>query len=426
MLCDLFQRSRERQQGDLRMHARSRRFREQKWLLDSVISTVGLDWDLLRMSQVTAPVGFEGMGDWSQVASKVKRFDDISPSFAEVAARREVRAHEAEKLGNEVTARESYLVASLYYGVAQWPIDEVSERNLELNAKKLECYSGYAKRAHHKIERVEIKMGKDTIPAWLHHPIVGRPPYPIVIMVPGMDNFKETLVWAYGDKMIERGFAALTIDGPGQSEALMKGLRVTADNFADVGRACLSWIDMRKDIDHDRIGVFGRSFGSYAATVLANAIADRLRGVVVGLACFEPGFHKIFEEGSPTYKNRFMFMAGYDNEGEFDKFIEGFDLRTRVANLKCPLMVLGGELDELAPIKYVFEVAKKVPSPVNIVVYQNERHAPGRMPSSQLGPHWYAMMADWLAARVCDRVPVERSHYRYVKSSGEIEERALL
>ena len=129
------------------MHARSRRFREQKWLLDSVISTVGLDWDLLRMSQVTAPVGFEGMGDWSQVASKVKRFDDISPSFAEVAARREARAHEAEKLGNEVTARESYLVASLYYGVAQWPIDEVSERNLELNVKKLECYSGYAKRA---------------------------------------------------------------------------------------------------------------------------------------------------------------------------------------------------------------------------------------------------------------------------------------
>jgi hypothetical protein len=35
------------------------------------------------------------------------------------------------------------------------------------------------------------------------------------------------------------------------------------------------------------------------------------------------------------------------------------------------------------------------------------------------------MMADWLAACVRDRVPVEGSRYRYVKSSGAIEERAL-
>jgi dienelactone hydrolase len=407
------------------MPGRARRYREQKWLLDIVISTVGLDWDLLRMGMATAPVGFEGMGDWSLVTSKVKRFDDLSPSFAEVAAGREARARDAEKQGDEVTAREAYLVASIYYGIAQWPIDEISERNLELNAKKIECFSRYAVRAHHKIERVLIKMGQHIVPAWLHHPLIGKPPYPIVIMVPGMDNFKETLVWGYGDKMIERGFAALTIDGPGQSEALVNGLRVTADNFADVGRACLSWIDTRKDLDQDRIGVFGRSFGSYAATVMTNAIADRVRGIVVGLACFEPGFHKIFEEGSPTFKNRFMFMAGYDDEEKFDQFMAGFDLRTRVANLTCPLMVLGGELDELAPFKCVFEVARQVPGPVDIVEYQNERHAPGRMPSSQLGPHWYAMMADWLSARVRDRIPMERSRHRFVKASGEVEERPL-
>lgn len=403
----------------------SKRFREQKWLLDSVIANVGLDWDLLRMATVTAPIGFEGMGDWAIVASKAKRFDEISPAFAEVAARREARAREAEALGNEITARESYLVAAIYYGVAQWPIDEISERNQELNSKKLECYAKYAERAHHKIERIEIPMGDHIIPAWLHHPLVGKPPYPVVIMMPGMDTFKEKLVWGYGDKMIERGFAALAIDGPGQSEALMRGLKITADNFADAGKACVAWIDTRKDLDQDRIGVFGRSFGSYAATVLANAIADRIRGAVVGLPCFEPGFHKIFEEASPTYKHRFMFMAGYEDEEEFDKFILGFDLRTRVSNLRCPFMVLGGELDELAPIKHVFEVAKKVPGPVDIVVYENERHAPGRLPSSQFGPHWYAMMADWLAARVRDRVSTERSSYRFVKTSGEVEERPL-
>src|SRR4029077_10581109 len=98
---------------------------------------------------------------------------------------------------------------------------------------------------------------------------------------------------------------------------------------------------------------------------------------------------------------------------------------TRVADLTCPLMVLGGELDELAPFHYVFEVAKKVPGPVEIVAYQNERHAPGRMPSSQLGPHWYAMMADWLAARVRDRIPLDGARYRYVTASGKVEQRSM-
>jgi dienelactone hydrolase len=404
----------------------ARRFREQKWLLDSVISTTGLDWDLLRMATVTAPIGFEGMGDWAVVASKAKRFDDISPSFESVAAGREARAREAEEVGNEVTARESYLVASIYYGVAQWPIDEINERNLMLNAKKIDCYGRYAKRAHHRIERVEMPMGKHIVPAWLHLPVGVEPPYPVVIMLPGMDTFKEKLVWGYGDKMLERGFAALAIDGPGQSEALMAGLKVTADNFADAGLACILFIDGRKDLDRDRIGVFGRSFGSYAATVLSNAIADRLRGVVVGLPCFEPGFTKIFEEASPTYKNRFMFMAGYEeDEDGFDKFIQGFDLRTRVSNLRCPLMVLGGELDELSPIKYVFEVCKHVPGTAQIVVYQHERHAPGRLPSSQLGPHWYAMMADWLSARVRDRKPQDYSRYLYVTAAGQVEQTPL-
>ena len=42
--------------------AGARRFHEQKWLLDSVISTVGLDWDQLRMAVTVAPSGFEGNG----------------------------------------------------------------------------------------------------------------------------------------------------------------------------------------------------------------------------------------------------------------------------------------------------------------------------------------------------------------------------
>ena len=88
-------------------------------------------------------------------------------------------------------------------------------------------------------------------------------------------------------------------------------------------------------------------------------------------------------------------------------------------------MVVGGELDELSPIRNTFDLVRLVPGPVDLVIYENERHAPGRSPASQFGPHWYSMMTDWLAARIRDREPPGAERYRYVRSSGAVEERDL-
>ena len=406
--------------------AGARRFQEQRWLLDAVISTTGLDWDQLRMAVTVAPSGFEGVGDWAVIANTVKRFDEITPGFQVGAQRREERARTAEEAGDVISARESYFIASIYYGVAQWPIDAVNNLNIDLNARKVECFANYARIAHHRIERADIPMGDHFIPGWLHLPRDATPPYPVVVMLPGMDTFKEKLVWAYGDKILERGMAALAIDGPGQSEALVGGLKITADNFAETGLACLEWIEGRDHLDPARIGIFGRSFGSYAGTVMANAVAERLCGAAVALPCHEPGFHTIFEEASPTFKNRFMFMAGYeDDEDAFDIFIKDFDLRKRVGSLTCPYLVLGGELDELSPIRHTYELAAHVPGPTELLIYQNERHAPGRAPSAHYGPHWYTYMANWLAARVRDRDRPAGKHFYYVTTAGKVEERTF-
>ena len=172
--------------------------------------------------------------------------------------------------------------------------------------------------------------------------------------------------------------------------------------------------------------MFGRSFGSYAATVLSNAIADRLRGVVVGLPCFEPGFTRIFEEASPTYKNRFMFMAGYEDEAKFDKFIAGFDLRTRVSNLA--LSVDGSR----RRARRVVADQARLRSLQEGAGAGRDRRLSKRAACTRaasvvaIGPHWYAVMADWLSARVRDRLPIEGTRYRYVTASGKVEQRPML
>ena len=86
-------------------------------------------------------------------------------------------------------------------------------------------------------------------------------------------------------------------------------------------------------------------------------------------------------------------------------------------------MVLGGELDELSPVRHVYALVPGVPGPTDLVIYQNERHAPGRSPASQNGPHWYSTMADWLGARIRDGNRPTDNRFRYVTASGQVEER---
>jgi dipeptidyl aminopeptidase/acylaminoacyl peptidase len=244
-------------------------------------------------------------------------------------------------------------------------------------------------------------------------------------MMPGVDTYKEQLVWAYGDKILEREMAALAIEGPGQYEARLRGLTLTADNFADAGRACLAWIDSRSDLDSERIGVFGRSFGSYAGTVMASAISDRLSGMATGLVCHEPGFATLLDEASPTFKNRLMFMAGYEDETAFDRFMQSFDLRAKAEALRCPSLIVAGEMDQLSPIANTYDLTRRIAGPVELVIYQNELHAIGKASSAQLGPHWYSLMADWLAARIRDKRPQTSRRFVYVTATGQTEERAM-
>src|SRR5207247_10551651 len=85
------------------------------------------------------------------------------------------------------------------------------------------------------------------------------------------------------------------------------------------GKGGCDWLAARAESDAQRIGISGNSFGSFFSTIAA-AYEPRLRAVAVSAVCHEPGFHTIFEEASPTFKMRFMFMSGFTDEAKFAEF----------------------------------------------------------------------------------------------------------
>src|SRR6266568_2827379 len=111
----------------------TRRWTEQRWLLDNTIRAVGVDWDQPRSVNYNAPCGPEANADFAAIRQRVQKFVDISPAFESTARRREAKARAAEEAGELVTARANYFMAAVHYAASQWPFDENNEKNVSLN-----------------------------------------------------------------------------------------------------------------------------------------------------------------------------------------------------------------------------------------------------------------------------------------------------
>ena len=372
-----------------------RRFEEQRWLIDNIIRANGIDWDQPRSLYLSAPCGVEANADFAGIRERVKKMADIGPAFEAVARRREAKAKAAEEVDRKVTARDNYFMAAVHWGAAQWPYDENNETNIAYNNKKRECYAKYAALADHHVEPVWVPFRDKAIPAWFHLPpgyAGGR--IPAVIAVPGMDSFKEISVALYGDRFLNRGIAVLAIDGPGQYEAPMIGVYFSVENWMAAGKPLVDWLSSRAEIDAERIGCSGTSFGTFFGTILT-AHEPRIRAFAAMSVCHEPGCHTIFQEASPTFKKRFMYMSGITDESEFDRFRKTITWEGHAEKIRAPYLVVAGECEELSPVEHSERLVKTVKGPKQMVVYQESRHHSRR--------HWWR--TGWRSGSRASRLP---------------------
>jgi len=404
------------------MHANTerhmQRWQDQRWLLDMIVQSVGVEFDQPRLNYTLYPCGPDAAGDFRGIGMRVKKYNDIHREFAGAARRRETWAAEFERQGRTISARENYFIASLLWSAARWPIFENNPTLTGYNDRMNACFKKYMRYAPRPIERIEVPFGKKPLPGYLHLPRKPTPGerFPCAIGVDGMDASKEIMCSMYGDKWLERGFASFGYDGPGQGECTLRDIHVTATNHMDAARAVYERLIKHPHIDPERLVYHGVSFGSFFGLQAAAALGDKIRGAAVTMVCHEPGCHTIFNMAAPSFKLRYMYMSGYQDEAAFDKFIARFSLDPVVRAIKCPVLIQAGEDDELSPIEHTHALFDKLNVPKKLVVYQGERHAIGGATSAQLGENWFAMMTDWGRDRI-DGKPM-KSEKMFVDSLG--------
>jgi dienelactone hydrolase len=397
----------------------TRRWTEEKWALDQIIQSNGMDWDQGRSAGLAATCGPEANNDINGLRARIKKFADFSHAYEAAARKREAEAREHEAAGRPVSARDNYFFAAQFWTGAQWPIYEKNDQNMFYNTRKRETYAKYAQYGDHHVEAASIPLGEHVIPAWFHLPPgYGGGKIPAIVSIPGMDGSKEGRVALYGDRWLERGFAVLAIDGPGEYESPLLGSFVRRESWLAAGPVLANWLSARPEVDPQRLGIIGTSFGSLFGTWLSSA-ERRFGAVAVQSTCLEPGCHTIFEQASPTFKMRFMFMSGFTDEGEFNKFAGTLTWEGYAQKIRAPFLCIAGEADELCPNQYTELMLREMSGPRQLMVYQDARHSIAGVPAAVNGPAYGPLMADWMLARLNGK-PMT-SERMYVEASGKID-----
>jgi len=209
----------------------------------------------------------------------------------------------------------------------------------------------------------------------------------------------------------------LALEGPGQYESAVHDIHVSVPNWIAAATAVMNWLAARPEIDKERIAVTGNSFGSFFGT-LAAAHEPRFKACAVSATCLEPTCHTIFEEASPTFKRRFMYMSGYTDENQFDEFCKTLTWEGHAEKIRAPYLCVAGEADELSPLEHTERLLQTLQCPKQLVVYQDSRHSVGNVPSAHLGPHPQTLVADWVNARLNGK-PFASEHW-LVQANGQI------
>jgi pimeloyl-ACP methyl ester carboxylesterase len=387
--------------------------RGDSWILNTLIGTAGFDVLHPGMKYEHAKLGY-GASDFDRVFSRVKRGEMLVKAWVTVGTDLERRARWAEREGFLFSAGALFGRAALLYGRGAYSVLRDTPIKAAYHAKLVSCHSRMVELHGLSAERVEIPFEGKTIYGVLHRPRAdGGDLAPALVLLPGMDMFKEEWTRLAQQSIVPRGIAVLSIDGPGQGESLLHGLKVGVTNYDAAGEAVVDFLSHQPGIDSERIGLAGFSFGAYWAARLG-AVEKRLKCV----ACIE-GVDKdvLFREAQPNYRTNFMYMAGIEDEEEFETLIDQLVLDELAPHIECPTLFVQGEFDELRSVEEALRVYDLVPPPKEIWILEDQFH-----PMGEWADELPLFVVDWFAARLEDRQHYAVDRRLFLRQDGSIVE----
>ena len=348
--------------------------------------------------------------DLQAVYSKVSGRRSFPKAWAKRAAVLERMAQDAEQRGRLVTARQLYHRAAICYGRAQHLIPIHNQPNKVAWFEGLyRCFDKVIEWSNGTMTPVEVEFAPGKRAYGVFHRAPGDGPKPTILALPGMDQVKEDVCNPFANEYIPRSLNVLAFDGPGQGACNRDGTWQTETNYEESASAMIDWLVAQPEVDAGRIGIMGMSMGSRWG-VLIGAHDSRI-AAVCGQMANVGSFDMIFEQAQPNFKRIFMYMAGYADEAEFDRFVARLaDLKDVAPRLKAPHLLVAGDMDELCSPDDIAAFRRTLGGPSELWLYEGVFH-----PMGEVAGQIYPAIADWLVESLTKGRPAGYERTVYVE-----------
>ena len=371
----------------------------QQWVYDYLIQQTGKT--------------YHWMGDApGNLPKSVRSHAMISKQLGRQAQVVEALAATELAAGHRESAFELYFDAAQLFSRAQHPIFELNDEKKFLYAGLRRCYDQVCALSPYRIEKVEVPWSGTLLTGFLHH-CPGVAKAPLVLKLGGCDTTQETDPRPSANLAHRRGMHVFTLDGPGQGHSNMRGIRLTADNFAPATSAVLDVLLRRPEIDAERVGMLGSGGGSiWGLRVLAED--HRIKAAATSSTYTDP-FHLLNVE-VPRWKQLFAFLTQSTSEKDLDRVMEGMQVSGHMAKITCPTLMVSGEYDLRDPIEEVYRVFEELKVPAELWVFADQFHlaslSAGGTETVQ------GLMLDWLRDRLEGRPLAHPGQVLYLDKSG--------
>lgn len=328
------------------------------------------------------------LADFQEVTAGLDRWEDWCRAWSDRATFHESLGREALDQGYKLSAGEHLSRAAVYYHFAKFVFVQDVDQMRAAHMKAVECRNLALPHLRPAGERVEIPYEDGHLVGILRIPEGAQRP-PIVIMVPGLDSAKEEME-AYELPFLARGMATLMVDGPGQGEAEYR-FPIRGD-YEVAAKAMVDWVMGRKDVDTDRIGLWGVSLGGYYAP-RAVAFEKRIRACI-GLAG-PYDWASIWDSLPELTREAFRVRSHLRTQDEARKYSATLTLKGVAKNIECPLFLVTGKLDRLVPWQDAQRIADEASGPVELLIVEDGNHIANNRPY-----RYRLRTADWMAAQL--------------------------
>lgn len=326
--------------------------------------------------------------DFHEVAGGCMRWEDWCSSWVARGDIHNALGEEALAAGHKLSASGHYTRAAVCYHFGKFLFVNDMAQLKAAHAKAVAARNKALPLLDPPGERVAIPYEGKHLYGNLRKPKgVARPP--VVVMCMGLDSTKEEMD-DYESRFLARGLATLAFDGPGQGEAEYDW--PLCPEFERPAGAVCDFIEMRTDLDSNRIGVWGVSLGGYFAPRAA-AHEKRFKACVALSGAFQ---RKTTFEGRPIINvETFRVRSGSTNLEEAGRVSGRMSLADCAHNITCPIYIVAGTKDRLTGVDQAQKLAERVKGPCVLSIIEGGNHV--------VNNYWYRyrdQTADWMATQL--------------------------